>query len=163
MGLGIDIVDIARMRAILARTPSFARRVFSEEERTYCDATTNPEAHYATRFAVKEAVLKALGTGFSHGIRFQDIEVKRNVKGQPRAVLHGQAKAVAEAQGVVSLPISLSFTHTEAVACAMAVTRSSALAMQKRTDPMDELAKQFKEMRTLLDDLPTKGGTNHGE
>ncbi|MGI6591012.1 MAG: holo-ACP synthase [Eggerthellaceae bacterium] len=163
VGLGIDIVDIDRMRAILSRTPSFARRVFSEEERAYCDATANPEAHYATRFAAKEAVLKALGTGFSQGIRPRDIEVKRNAKGQPRVVLYGAAKRAAEGQGVLSLPVSLSFTHAEAVACAMAVTKASALAMAKRKDPMDELAKQFKEMRGLLDELPTKGVKEHGE
>lgn len=157
VGLGIDIVDIARMERILERTPSFAERVFSEDERRYCRKTANPAAHFATRFAAKEAVLKALGTGFSAGICPRDIEVKRNAKGQPRAALYNAAKAAAEEQGVVGLPISLSFTHTEAVACALAVTRSSVAAMQKRTDPMKELAKQFKEVRGLLDDLPSKG------
>lgn len=157
VGLGIDIVDIARMERILQRTPSFPDRVFSEDECRYCRKTANPAAHFATRFAAKEAVLKALGTGFSAGIRPRDIEVKRNAKGQPRAALYNAAKAAAEDQGVVGLPISLSFTHTEAVACALAVTRSSVAAMQKRADPMKELAKQFKEVRGLLDDLPSKG------
>lgn len=157
VGLGIDIVDIARMERILQRTPSFPDRVFSEDECRYCRKTANPAAHFATRFAAKEAVLKALGTGFSAGIRPRDIEVKRNAKGQPRAALYNAAKAAAEEQGVVGLPISLSFTHTEAVACALAVTRSSVAAMQKRADPMKELAKQFKEVRGLLDDLPSKG------
>ena len=68
VGMGVDIVEIARMRDILARTPSFASRVFSEAERAYCEETAAPEAHFATRFAAKEAVLKALGTGFSSGI-----------------------------------------------------------------------------------------------
>ena len=57
VGLGVDIVEIARMRRILERTPSFREKVFSEEERAYCESTANPEVHYATRFAAKEAVL----------------------------------------------------------------------------------------------------------
>lgn len=157
VGLGIDIVDISRMEQILQRTPSFPDRVFSEDECGYCRKTANPAAHFATRFAAKEAVLKALGTGFSAGIRPRDIEVRRNAKGQPRVALYNAAKAVAEEQGVVGLPVSLSFTHTEAVACAMAVTRSSVAAMRKRADPMKELAKQFREVRGLLDELPSKG------
>ena len=72
VGLGVDIVEIARMRRILERTPSFREKVFSEEERSYCESTANPEVHYATRFAAKEAVLKALGTGFSRGIANHD-------------------------------------------------------------------------------------------
>ena len=83
VGLGVDIVSIERMRKILKRTPSFSRRVFSEAERVYCDAKAQPEVHYATRFAAKEAVVKALGTGFSEGIGVRDIEVRRTSKGRP--------------------------------------------------------------------------------
>ena len=153
VGLGIDLVDIARMKRILARTPRFAEKVFSESERAYCDARANSEAHYATRFAAKEAVVKALGTGFTQGISVRDIEVVRNAKGAPRVVLHGRALEVAREQGVQSLPISLSFTHDEAVACAMAITSESVRAMERRTDPMRQLAQQFKDARALLDDL----------
>lgn len=153
VGLGIDLVDIARMKRILERTPSFAAKVFSDAERAYCNSRANPEAHYATRFAAKEAVVKALGTGFTQGITVRDIEVARNAKGAPRVVLHGRAAEVAREQGVLSLPISLSFTHDEAVACAMAITGESVRAMQRRTDPMRQLARQFKEARTLLEDL----------
>ena len=144
VGLGIDLVDIARMKRVLERTPSFARKVFSDDERAYCDAQANREAHYATRFAAKEAVVKALGTGFSQGITVRDIEVARNAKGAPRVVLHGRAAEIAREQGVLSLPISLSFTHDEAVACAMAITGESVKATQRRTDPMRQLARQFK-------------------
>lgn len=153
VGLGIDLVDIARMKRVLERTPSFARKVFSDDERAYCDAHANREAHYATRFAAKEAVVKALGTGFSQGITVRDIEVARNAKGAPRVVLHGRAAEIAREQGVLSLPISLSFTHDEAVACAMAITGESVKAMQRRTDPMRQLARQFKEARSLLENL----------
>ena len=153
VGLGVDIVEIARMRAILARTPSFAEKVFSEAERAYCDKTSSPETHYATRFAAKEAVLKALGTGFSRGIRPRDVEVKRTSKGRPYAVLRGRAKEVAAELGVRELPISLSYTHTEAVACAMAITEDSVRAAEARVDPMAELAQRFKDARAMLDDI----------
>lgn len=153
VGLGVDIVEIARMRAILERTPSFRTRVYSEEERAYCDATTIPEVHYATRFAAKEAVLKALGTGFSEGIGVRDIEVRRTVKGRPYVVLSGRAKEVARDQGVRELPLSLSYTHAEAVACALAITEDSVRAQEQRVDPLEELAKRFKEARGMLDEL----------
>lgn len=153
VGLGVDIVEIARMKAILGRTKSFAEKVFSEEERAYCDGKATPEIHYATRFAAKEAVLKALGTGFSEGIGVRDIEVRRSAKGRPYVVLHGRAKTVAHEMGVRELPISLSYTHTEAVACAMAITESSVRASEERVDPMAELAQQFKEVRGILDDI----------
>ena len=155
VGLGVDIVEIARMRAILERTPSFRTRVYSEEERAYCDAAAMPEVHYATRFAAKEAVLKALGTGFSQGIGVRDVEVKRNAKGRPYVVLSGRAKDVARERGVRELPLSLSYTHTDAVACAMAITEDSVRAAEERVNPMEELAKQFKEARSMLDELET--------
>ena len=152
-GLGIDIVEIERMRRILERTPSFARRVFSPAECAYCDAKANPAAHYATRFAAKEAVMKAIGTGFRDGVDVRDIEVVRDKLGKPSAVLTGRAADVAAAQGVRSLSISLSYTRTEAVACALAITESSVHAAEQRKDPMEELAKKFKEARGMLDEL----------
>ena len=157
VGLGIDIVDIARMERILQRTPSFPDRVFSEDECRYCRKTANPAAHFATRFAAKEAVLKALGTGFSEGIGVRDIEVRRTSKGRPYAVLTGRAREVARELGVRELPISLSYTHTEAVACAMAITDDSVRAAEERIDPMEELARRFKEARALLDEAPAAG------
>ena len=81
------------------------------------------------------------------------MEVRRTSKGRPYAVLTGRAKQVAQALGVRELPLSLSYTHTDAVACAMAITEGSVRAQQERRDPMEELARQFKEARTMLDDL----------
>ncbi len=162
VGLGVDIVEIARMKRILERTPSFRLRVFSEGERAYCDAAAAPEVHYATRFAAKEAVLKALGTGFSEGIGVRDVEVRRNAKGRPYVVLSGRAEEAARDMGVRELPLSLSFTHAEAVACAMAITEDSLRAAEKRVDPMEELAKRFKEARSLLDELDAPAGNAEG-
>ncbi|MEG0324512.1 MAG: holo-ACP synthase, partial [Raoultibacter sp.] len=131
VGLGVDIVEIARMKAILERTPSFKTKVFSEDECAYCESKGVPEIHFATRFAAKEAVLKALGTGFSEGIGVRDIEVVRNAKGKPMVVLYRRAKEVAAELGVIELPLSLSYTHTDAVACAMAITSDSVKAAEK--------------------------------
>ena len=153
VGLGIDIVEVERMRALLERSPHFADRVFSPDECAYCRSMANPATHFALRFAAKEAVLKALGTGFSRGVDVRDIEVGRMASGKPRAILAGRAREIAEEMGVRSLEISLSYTHTEAVACALAVTESSLEATEKRKDPMEELAMQFKEMRGMLDEI----------
>ena len=90
-GIGVDIVEISRMKSILEKTPSFARRVFTEEERAYCDASSRPAAHYASRFASREAVLKALGTGFSQGVGRKDVSVTRDKLGKPKALLSGRA------------------------------------------------------------------------
>ena len=153
VGLGVDIVEIARMDSILARTPAFARRVFSEEEQAYCDKTARPATHYALRFAAKEAVVKALGTGIAEGIDVLDIEVQRAANGRPSVKLSGRALEIAREQGVRSLSISLSYTRTDAVACALAITDAAAKAVEKRKDPMEELARQFKETRGILDEL----------
>ena len=153
VGLGVDIVEIERMKSILDRRPRFAEQVFSEEERAYCDKTASPATHYAMRFAAKEAVVKAIGTGFSEGIWVHDIEVERAKNGRPSVKLSGRALEIAEEQGIRDLSLSMSYTHTEAVACAMAVTESSIRATEKRKDPMEELARQFKETRKMLDEL----------
>lgn len=152
VGFGIDIVEIDRMKSILARTPSFSKKVFSDQERAYCDKKSRPEIHYATRFAAKEAVVKALGTGFTQGITIRDIEVGRTEKGRPYPILYGKAKEIAEEQGVLEIPLSLSYTHTEAVACAMTITEESKRAQEEKVDPMQELAQQFKEVRSILDE-----------
>ena len=163
VGLGVDIVEISRMRDILKRTPVFKQKVYSEDERKYCESKATPEIHYATRFAAKEAVLKALGTGFSEGIKPRDIEVARNKKGKPYVVLHGRAKEISQEYGVLELPLSLSYTHREAVACAMAITVDSIRVAEARVDPMEELAKQFKEARVLLDEIDKPKENDEGE
>lgn len=153
VSMGVDIVEIARMKAILARTPAFARRVFSAEECAYCDSTAAPANHYATRFAAKEAVLKALGTGFSAGIGPRDVEVVLNSRGKPSVRLHGKAKEIAAQAQVVEIPLSLSYTHHDAVACALALTKAPQPEQEQPESPAEQLARQFKEARSLLDEL----------
>ena len=159
VSMGVDIVEIARMRNILERTPSFATRMFSEEERAYCESTSSSVFHYATRFAAKEAVLKALGTGFSEGIGARDIEVVLNAKGKPRVKLYRRAAEIAFEKGITELPVSLSYTHSEAVACALALTAESDLRAQKKSNPVEELTRQFREARQMLDGIPSNPKT----
>ena len=156
VSMGVDIVEIARMKKILERTPSFPKRVFSEDERAYCEKTSSPVYHYATRFAAKEAVLKALGTGFTQGIGVKDIEVVLNSKGKPYVKLYRRAAEVAMELDITELPISLSYTHAEAVACVLALTANSDMKAQKKVSPTEELTRQFKEARQMLDDIDAK-------
>ncbi len=152
-GLGVDIVEIERMRRALERRPAMRERIFSEAERAYCDARNKPEIHYAMRFAAKEAVLKALGTGFA-GMRFTDVEVERDERGRPVPRLSGRAAEVAVERGVVEMHLSLSFTHTTAVASAVAITEEGRPKLKEvPPDPRAELAASFKEARALLEEL----------
>jgi holo-[acyl-carrier protein] synthase len=159
LGLGVDIVEIDRMKAALARTPRLKDRIFSEEERWYCEHKARPEVHYALRFAAKEAVLKALGTGFS-GMRFCDVEVVREGTGRPVPRLSGRAAQRAEELGVIEMHLSLSFTHTTAVASAVAITAEARPAKDERVDPRAQLAADFKEAKALLDDLTPRDGAS---
>lgn len=154
VGLGVDIVEIERMRAVLERTPAFARKVFTPDEQAYCNAKANPATHYAARFAAKEAVCKALGTGIlAHGVRMTDVEVVRDSRGKPAVALHGRAAEAACAQGVIDVPLSLTYTHNVAVANAVAITKDSQKEREKRRDMKAELAQQFKSARAMLDEL----------
>ncbi|HEY5540529.1 MAG TPA: holo-ACP synthase [Coriobacteriia bacterium] len=155
-GLGVDIVEIDRMRDALVRHPGMKERLFSAEERAYCEKRSRPEVHYALRFAAKEAVLKALGTGFS-GMRFTDVEVVREHTGRPVPRLSGRAAQHAEELGIVEMHLSLSFTHTTAVASAVAITEGARPPKDERPDPKAQLAASFKEARALLDEVGSEG------
>src|SRR5512137_1846244 len=155
VGLGVDMVEIDRMAAALERHPRMKERCFSAEERAYCDGRNRPNVHYALRFAAKEAVLKALGTGFS-GMRFTDVEVIRDSTGRPVPRLSGRAAEVAEEIGVVEMHLSLSYTHTTAVASAVAITAHEYEAQAE--DPATKRMRAFKEMRSIVDDAEADRG-----
>ncbi len=147
------MLEIARMERVLERRPNFARRVFTEEERAYCDRSARPAEHYAARFAAREAVLKALGTGFAEGIGLRDVSVTRDEAGRPRVVLSGRAAQVARERGVREIALSISHTHDVAVANAIAVTDDARPAPDERRDAARELARSFREARSVLDEL----------
>ena len=163
-GLGVDIVEVSRIQAILGRSQAFSARAFSPEEQEYCNAKRNPAVHYATHFAAKEAVLKALGTGFSGGIGPRDVEVAHDEKGRPVAVLHGRAQEFAAQKGIEEIHISLSRTHDTAVANAIATTAATRpVPPEERLTPKQQIASAFKELRGMLDGLEALGEGSQAE
>lgn len=152
-GIGVDMLEIARMEKTLARRPSFATRVFTPVERKYCERMARPAQHYAARFAAREAVLKALGTGFSQGIGLADVSVVNNEAGQPQVLLSGRAREIANERGVQEVALSLSYTHDVAVASAVAMTEEVRPKQEVRTDPKEELRASFRAARSVLDEL----------
>ena len=118
VGIGMDLVEIDRFRAVLARTPGVRDRLFRPDERAYADAKRDPVERYAVRFAAKEAVMKALGCGLGEIAMF-DIEVVRADGGVPSVLLHGKAADVAASEGVTRWLLTL--THTDRTAQAIAV------------------------------------------
>ena len=152
-GVGVDIVEIARMREVLARTPRMRYRVFTEDERAWCDGRANPAASYAGCFAVREAVLKALGVGFSEGVGFADVSVGHDDKGRPRAILAGRAEEIAREQGVDEVFVSISHTRELAVANAVLSRPDTRPQARPKVDERAELAAQFKAAKALLDEL----------
>jgi holo-[acyl-carrier protein] synthase len=127
VGVGVDAVDVARFRRILARRPGFAARFFTDTEQADVGRSPDPTESLAARFAAKEAVMKALGTGLG-GFALTDVEVRRGdgdgpTGNAPSLVLHGGAAAVAQERGIGSLHLSL--THTTEVAVAFVVAERS--------------------------------------
>ncbi len=117
-GLGVDIVELGRIRDVLERHGErFLKRILTEDEQRYCALHRDPVPHVAARFAAKEAALKALGTGWSGGIHWTDVEVVREPSGKPTLLLHGEA---AKLQGP-SACWHLSLTHDRGNAVAVAV------------------------------------------
>ena len=119
LGLGVDICEIERMERALERHPTMRERVFTPEERAYCDAKARPAESYAGRFAAREAVIKALG-GY-RGKRWQDISGSRAPSGAPAIRLEGNAKVRADTLGVSKVLITFTHERTSAVAFAVAV------------------------------------------
>ena len=112
--LGVDLIEIARVRRALDRHPGFRERCFTEAERAYCESRANPPQHYAARFAGKEAVGKALGVGVH--FTWREIEIAGRPK--PGVRLSGRTAAVAERLGAGR--IELSMTHSKELAAAVA-------------------------------------------
>lgn len=117
VSIGIDIIEVRRVREVLARTPRFAERVFTDAERAYCESRGVVAAqHYAARFAAKEAALKALQTGWRGGISWQDVEIAARESGAPYLLLHGMARELFEKSGATTAHLSLSHTSEHAIA-----------------------------------------------
>jgi holo-[acyl-carrier protein] synthase len=117
VGTGIDIAEVRRIAESMQRFGDrFLRRVFTEAEIRYCDSKANRAERYAARFAAKEAAMKALGTGWSRGVRWRDLEVTRQPGGRPTLAFHGKAAEFAARLGVKHVALSLSHTSEQAIA-----------------------------------------------
>lgn len=125
IGHGIDMVENARIAALLAaHGDRFTDRCFTVTERAYCDQSQRLRVQrYAVRFAAKEAVLKALGTGWSDGIAWTDMEVLRLGSGEPKLLLTGRAAEIAAHRGITEWWLSLSHTDAWSIASAIASSR----------------------------------------
>jgi len=124
VALGLDLTQIERLaEAESRRGERFLERVFTPRERAYCERRAlRRHVHYAGRFAVKEAVMKALGTGWTRGVRWVDIEVLRASGGPPELVLHGESAALARAKGIERWHVTI--THDAGIAAAVVVAEA---------------------------------------
>jgi holo-[acyl-carrier protein] synthase len=124
VSIGSDLTRVDRIEQTFARHGErFLARVFSAGERQYCDARKARFTHYAGRFAVKEAVMKVLGTGWTQGVRWVDIEVARERGGPPRVLLHGRCAEIAAERGIDRILITI--THDAGLALALAVAEDA--------------------------------------
>jgi holo-[acyl-carrier protein] synthase len=118
--VGVDLIEIARIRQALDRYPSFRERCFTEAERAYCDSRPNPAQHYAARFAGKEAVGKAIGFGIARAFAWRDVEIA----GRPKPDVHLSGRVAAWAERVGAGSLDLSMTHSRDLAAAVCVANA---------------------------------------
>jgi holo-[acyl-carrier protein] synthase len=117
LGTGVDIAEVPRIRESIERFGDrFLRRIFTDGEISYCEQRARRFESYAARFAAKEAGMKALGTGWSRGVRWRDIEVVRPKGQRPTIQFHGAAAAIAAKLGTKNIALSLTHTSEEALA-----------------------------------------------
>jgi holo-[acyl-carrier protein] synthase len=117
IGLGIDVEEVERVKGAMVRQGErFLKRIFTEKEQAYCEQFKDKYERYAGRFAVKEAAMKALGTGWSRGVRWVDIEVLRPKGRRPTLELKGEARKIADKLGVKNIAISITHTPKQAMA-----------------------------------------------
>lgn len=117
IGIGIDISEQERIRASIAQFgQQFVEKLFTTQEIAYCERYRDPTEHYAGKFAVKEAFMKAIGTGRRQQVTFKDIEVLNQSSGAPQIVLHGSTQTLTDVLGVTQIHVSVSHSANIAVA-----------------------------------------------
>lgn len=119
MLIGIDIIEIDRIKQVVMRTPRFLERLYTTGELEYCYSKSNPYPSLAVRFAAKEAVRK-LHPVLARGIGFHDVEVVAGIGGRPEILLHGAALTRSEQEGIRNINLSLSHSATHAIAAVIA-------------------------------------------
>ncbi len=136
VGIGVDIVEVERIRRATARHGGrFIGRVFTREEAEYCRLCAEPEQRFATRFAAKEAALKALGVGWAQGLQFLEVEVRNDERGAPSVYFSGRARRVAEQLGARRVHVSM--THHRDFAIAQVVLEDDSSYAGRTTTTAD--------------------------
>ena len=124
-GIGIDVVEVERIASAIERHGEpFLAKLFTAAERTYCELQNKPALHYAARFAAKEAVSKALGTGIGGQAGWLDLEITRDPSGAPKLALQGSAADFANRNGITEIQISLTHAREYAAANAIAISNN---------------------------------------
>jgi holo-[acyl-carrier protein] synthase len=115
-GIGVDIIDIPRIKKMVEDDERFVEKIFSEKEILYCRTKSKKEIHYAARFAAKEAFFKAIGTGWRYGMSWQDISVENDELGKPGIILTGKTLEYFNENHFTHINLSISHTREYAVA-----------------------------------------------
>ena len=117
VGIGIDVAEVKRIAEVIeSQGERFLKRVFTRDEVAYCEQFRNKYERFAGRFAAKEAAMKALGTGWSRGVRWVDVEVVRHRGKRPSLDLKGVARKIADGLGVKNIALSITHTVEQAIA-----------------------------------------------
>ncbi|MBI4444158.1 MAG: holo-ACP synthase [Acidobacteria bacterium] len=117
VGIGVDLIEVSRLRRAIERHGErFLQRVFTPAEIAYCQSKKNPYERFAARFAAKEAAMKALGTGWRHGVQWREIEVYNCPGGKPALRLKGQAEEIYRSWGGIQILLSITHTSEHALA-----------------------------------------------
>ncbi|HHT9160002.1 MAG: holo-[acyl-carrier-protein] synthase [Planctomycetes bacterium GWF2_39_10] len=123
MHVGIDIIEIKRIERLFSANEGFLRKIYTEKEVEYCKPKKNRYQHFAARFASKEAVFKALGTGWAGKMKWTDIETLNDEMGRPYLNLYGSVKELAEKKRINSTSVSLSHCRDYAIAHVLLVSK----------------------------------------
>jgi holo-[acyl-carrier protein] synthase len=125
LGIGTDITECLRIAQMIERHGElFITRVYTQHEIQYCQSRKQSTQHFAGRWAAKEAVLKAVGTGWRRGISWRDVEILNQLGGKPVVALHGGLRDVADELGIGQILVSISHCRSHATAYALALERA---------------------------------------
>ncbi|MDR4508796.1 MAG: holo-ACP synthase [Candidatus Brocadiaceae bacterium] len=124
MDIGIDIIEIKRIERLFSANEAFLKRIYTEKEIQYCNPKKNRFQHYAARFATKEAMFKALGTGWVGAMKWTDIELLNNEKGKPYLNFYGMVKELVEKKNIGNAKVSLSHCKEYAIAQVLLIPKA---------------------------------------
>jgi len=118
-GVGTDMIEVKRVEKMVSKGRQYLETIFTEKEMDYCDGKARKSEHYAARYAAKEAILKALGTGWRDGLAYSEIEILNDDLGKPEVFLHGEVKKLMDHLHINRTFVSLSHIRETAIALAI--------------------------------------------